>query len=130
VRSLLALLESMFDLYIPKPIQQLEEDFADVASYLRTASGASPTPTQAIRSPSQHYQNIASEQLTSSLIESVQDVMSRAEADGRDPDDEIRQVVSRTVVEGVLSGYQMTERDGNDIDIRGPNGVKRPRTTE
>jgi uncharacterized protein len=61
-------------------------------------------------------------------MESVQDIMQRAEAEGLDPDDELRHVVSRTVVEGVLTGYQMTEEDGGDSEGRGPNGIKRSRT--
>lgn len=114
-----------------KPIQHLEEDFADVASYLQTASGAGTTPAPAQPTPpSQHQQNIASEQLTSSLMGSIQDVMQRAEAEGRDPDDEIRHIVSRTVVEGVLAGYQMAEGDRGNGESHGPNGAKRSRTED
>jgi uncharacterized protein len=61
-------------------------------------------------------------------MESVQDVMQRAEAEGIDPDDELRHIVSRTVVEGVLTGYQMTEEDDGNGESHGPNGTKRSRT--
>lgn len=50
-----------------------------------------------------------SEYLTASLLQSVQDIMRRAEAEGRDPDEELRQVVGRTVLEGVVAGYGMSE---------------------
>ena len=54
--------------------------------------------------PSQHAQEQASEALTSSLMESVQEIMERAQAEGRDPDAELREVVSRAVVQGTGRG--------------------------
>lgn len=67
----------------------------------------------------------------------VQDVMVRAEAEGRDPDPELRQLVSRTVLEGVVTGYGMSlapeERrdDGDDLREReGLHGAKRSRTDD
>lgn len=86
--------------------------------------------------PSQHQQNMASEQLTSELMASVQDIMQRAETEGRDPDAELREVVSRTVLEGVVTGFQMTtdddDRRGPSADIKGVNGTpaKRPKTDD
>jgi uncharacterized protein len=56
--------------------------------------------------------------------------MQRSESEGRDPEEELRQVVSRTVLEGVATGYEMS-LDGNSTEEeehRGVNGVKRPRT--
>jgi hypothetical protein len=79
--------------------------------------------------PSQHQQNIATESLTSSLMQSVHDIMERSEADGRDPDEELRQVVGRTVLEGVIAGYEMTTDNdaAHNPEADSPNGVKRPR---
>jgi hypothetical protein len=54
---------------------------------------------------------------------SVQDIMQRAEAEGRDPDEELRQVVSRTVLEGVVSGFGMTTGEEEE---RGPAGNDSP----
>lgn len=56
--------------------------------------------------------------------------MQRAEAEGRDPDAELREVVGRTVLEGVLTGYEMTtDGDVRTLDGReNVNGVKRSRT--
>jgi len=90
------------------------------------ATSHPPNPQQ----PSQHQQNIASEELTSSLMQSVQDIMRRAEAEGRDPDAELREVVGRTVLEGVLTGYEMTtDGNGDAQDAReNANGAKRSRT--
>jgi hypothetical protein len=82
--------------------------------------------------PSQHQQNIATEALTSSLMHSVNDIMERAEAEGRDPDEELRQIVGRTVLEGVMAGYEMTadSEAAHDSETGSPNGVKRPRTDD
>lgn len=62
--------------------------------------------------PSQHSQNAATEQLTSALMQSVQEIMERAEAEGRDPEEELRQAVSRTVLEGVVTGFDMSTDEG------------------
>lgn len=61
---------------------------------------------------------------------SVADIMQRAEAEGRDPDDELRQAVSRTVLQGVVTGFEISE---NADDSRGRRPVddapsKRSRT--
>ncbi|TFK40312.1 ankyrin repeat-containing domain protein [Crucibulum laeve] len=100
------------------PIEHLSEDFGEVANYLQTLTTTTTTSSapgaQSPNHPSQHSQNAASEQLTSALMASVQEIMERAEAEGRDPDEELRQVVSRTVLDGVATGYAMTE----DTSIR------------
>ncbi|KAF8896285.1 ankyrin repeat-containing domain protein [Infundibulicybe gibba] len=110
------------------PIEHLSEDFPEVSAYLQTLAGSStsvgvPTvPSQ----PSQHQQNIASENLTSALMVSVQDIMQRAEAEGRDPEGELREVVGRTVLEGVVTGFEMTtdqnepRRETNDTPTKKP----------
>ena len=125
------------------------EDFPEVAAYLDTltsqstaAVGAgadlssagsalshqSPLLSSSQVQPSQHAQNQASEQLTSSLMQSVQDIMMRAEADGHDPDAELREVVERTVLEGVMAGYDMstnTEEGRREPREREINGVSK-----
>lgn len=56
--------------------------------------------------------------------------MQRAEAEGRDPDEELRQAVGRTVLEGMATGYGMsTEGEGGreDRDGDADNGAKRSR---
>lgn len=50
--------------------------------------------------------------------------MQRAEAAGTDPDEELREVVGRAVLGGVLTGYQMSEPQA-ESDV-----VKRPRTDD
>jgi len=51
--------------------------------------------------------------------------MERAQAEGRDPEEELRQVVSRTVFEGVLTGFEMST-DTSPKDDESPS-KKRPR---
>ncbi|KAF7965889.1 hypothetical protein HWV62_41010 [Athelia sp. TMB] len=132
------------------PIEHLAEDFPAVASYLASLPNTSPAATVSSpvllarpEQPSQHSQNAASEELTSTLIERVSDVATRAEIDGRDLDEEeLRAVVERTVIDGLHTGYGMSvnangeEREERDEAKRlkrdeGPMaGRSRPPTTK
>lgn len=123
---------------LTKPAEHLSEDFQEVAAYLNNLPGsrgddaAAPVALPAGQhQPSQHAQNIASEHLTSSLLQSAQDIMQRAEAEGRNPEEELRQVVGRAVLEGVVTGYGMSteaeDRREDRADLNGSNGVKRSR---
>ncbi|KAJ7475803.1 ankyrin repeat-containing domain protein [Mycena latifolia] len=92
------------------PIDHLREEFSEVANYLQSVAAPATVPTiEIVQQPSQREQDMASEQLTSALMTSVEDIMQRAEAEGRDPEEELRQIVSRTVLEGVVTGYAMSE---------------------
>lgn len=119
-----------------QPIEHLLEDFPEVASYLNSRLDSTSflmgPEIMSSSQPSQHQQNIATEALTSSLMHSVNDIMERAEAEGRDPDEELRQIVGRTVLEGVMAGYEMTaDSEATHASEAGsPNGVKRPRTDD
>ncbi|KAH7884508.1 ankyrin repeat-containing domain protein [Phlebopus sp. FC_14] len=95
------------------PVEHLQEDFPDVAAYLQSQLNATSVPSTGAQpqQPSQHQQNAASETLTSTLMASVHDIMQRAEAEGTNPDEELRAAVSRTVLEGVLTGYEMSAQD-------------------
>ncbi|KIP05027.1 hypothetical protein PHLGIDRAFT_129141 [Phlebiopsis gigantea 11061_1 CR5-6] len=115
------------------------EEFPEVATYLEsispsTAATHTAPSIQTNFVPSQHAQEQASEALTSSLMDSVQVIMERAEAEGRDPDAELREVVSRAVMQGMVTGYDMgnstqdAERRGGDDEPDGVNGSKRSRT--
>jgi len=112
---------------VTKVVDHLTEDFPQIAEYLRSTLGPSSVPlAQIAPSPSQHSQNAASEQLTSALMTSVQEIMERAEAEGRDPEDDIRQLVSRTVLEGVATGFEMSvddneSRRGGDVADNTPS---------
>ena len=122
------------DLPISKVIDHLSEGFPQIADYLRSTLDPSAAPLyQAVTSPSQHSQNAVSEQLTSGLISSLQDLAERTEAEGRDPlDDELRQAVGRAVLEGMLTGYEMSTDEnaprGNTVQNDAPS--KRSRTDD
>lgn len=73
-------------------------------------------------------QDAASETLTSALMQSVQDIMQRVETDGRNPDKELRQVVSRAVLEGVLTGYEMSNQQNRQEQDSDSESFKRART--
>jgi len=115
------------------PIEHLEEEgFPHIAAFLRSRlendssalpSDEPPSETQ----PSQHSQDAASETLTSNLIQSIGDIMQRAEAQGTDPDQELRDAVSRTVLEGVWTGYELTTHDNPSTPPEDQQS-KRPKT--
>lgn len=112
------------------PADHLEEDFPDVAAFLRSQLTGHPVvPSEIpISQPSQHQQDAASETLTSALMQSVQDIMQRVETDGRNPDKELRQVVSRAVLEGVLTGYEMSNQQNRQEQDSDSESFKRART--
>lgn len=113
------------------PIEHLQENFPEIAAYLQSRLNPSSCVIPGAVSPSrpsQYQQDIATESLTSSLMQSVRDIMQRSEADGRDPDEELRQVVGRIVFEGVVAGYDMTTDSSDAAHHSEANGVKRSRT--
>ena len=62
---------------------------------------------------------------------SVGGIIRHAEAEGYDPEEEIRQVVSRTVLQSVVTGFDMSTT-GSDSDERRASAIdgtpaKRPR---
>lgn len=72
---------------------------------------------------------MVSENLTSSLLYSVHDVMQRAEAEGREAsEEELRQVVGNAVIEGVIVGYGLSTAAQDTPEQRNGDDVKRPRT--
>lgn len=98
-----------------------------MSAYLESVIRAAPEPAAGQPAvPSQHSQDIASEALTSSLISSAQDIMARAEAEGRDPDGELREVVGRVVLRGVVNGFQMATdvQEGRDREQARPEGKR------
>lgn len=52
-----------------------------------------------------------SEQLTTQLMDSVQEIMQRAEEEGRDPDQELKDAISKTVLDGVAKGHDLAAGD-------------------
>ncbi|KAH6913037.1 ankyrin repeat-containing domain protein [Coprinopsis sp. MPI-PUGE-AT-0042] len=95
-------------------ISHLQEEFEEVAAYVQTRSALPPvhpvssSPAQ----PSQHSQDVASEQLTSELMATVHQIM-QPEQSGQEVDEAVlRTAVTRAVLGGVATGYQLA--DDND----------------
>jgi hypothetical protein len=68
-------------------------------------------------------------------MESVHGIMERAEAAGTDPEQELQQAVRRAVLEGVVTGFQMSSEDDTGERNRPPSSddatvSKRSRTEE
>jgi hypothetical protein len=122
------------DLAFSKVIDHLTEDFPQIADYLRSTLDPSAAPLdQAVTSPSQHSQNAVSEQLTSNLMSSLQELAERTQAEGRDPlEEELRRAVGRAVLDGMLTGYEMSINEngfrGNSVQDDTPS--KRSRTDQ
>ncbi|KAF9649828.1 ankyrin [Thelephora ganbajun] len=118
------------------PIEHLEEDFPVVAAYLRSIldpdQGSYRDDQQNMHErPSQHTQNVASEFLTSELMSTVQEIVERSEREGTDPGEELRAAVSRTVIEGVVTGFDLGEAaNAARREDDGHHDTKRPRTDE
>ncbi|CAE7212890.1 unnamed protein product [Rhizoctonia solani] len=101
------------------PIEAVEDDFPEVAEYLRSRSGLPPRP--------QHTQeqehDAASEELTADLISKTEEIITRAEREGRDPHDELTELVGRTVLGGMIwagerDQQQQQQQENHDVPER------------
>lgn len=69
--------------------------------------------------------------LTSELLSTVQEIMERSEREGTDPDEELRAAVSRTVIGGVVTGFDLGEAaNASRREDDGHDQAKRSRTDE
>lgn len=106
------------------PADFLREDFPRVAAYLDslTTSLATDTPDEKylMVQPSQHSQEVASEHLTSSLMNQLRDIAQKGEevGDGSHGEEELRRVVRDAVLDGMVTGYSMVNGD-DDTETRG-----------
>jgi len=114
------------------PAASLEEDFPQVAAFLNSitsaplASSQSGQPENHVsgQPPSQHSQEVASERLTSSLMSQLGNIAQNEMAgDEGHRDEELRQAVTRAVLEGMVTGYGMaTGEDSETFDRNLQNG--------
>ncbi|KAL0570213.1 hypothetical protein V5O48_011750 [Marasmius crinis-equi] len=140
------------------PIAHLAEDFPSVSSFLESHPSHTPSsdttnaPSQNPAQSSQYAQNLASEQLTSELLSSVQALVEQGIPQDQ-IEEELRRLVGNTVFQGLAGGYELSLQDssgGSDATVStgerrehppeedsggnsAPNGVngvvdKRPRT--
>ncbi|KDN44193.1 hypothetical protein RSAG8_05666, partial [Rhizoctonia solani AG-8 WAC10335] len=80
------------------PIEAVEDDYPEVAEYLRSRSGLLSRP----RSAQEQEHEAASEELTAELITKTEEIITRAEREGRDPHDELTALVGRTILGGMV----------------------------
>jgi uncharacterized protein len=102
-----------------------------VAAYLNSITAVRPgSPHQLhetrissqLEQPSQHSQEAASECLTSSLMSQLNDIAQREAEAGDDSqrEEELRQAVSRAVIESIVTGYTMANGDDMETCDRAP----------
>ncbi|QRV75164.1 ankyrin repeats [Ceratobasidium sp. AG-Ba] len=99
------------------PADATEEDYPEVAAYIRSKSSLPQSQ------PSE--QEGVSGEMTDALIAETEEIIARCEREGRDPHDELTQVVGRTVLGGMAwaalqdqAQSQNQERDEQrDIDM-------------
>ncbi|KAG8688550.1 hypothetical protein FRC09_012856 [Ceratobasidium sp. 395] len=100
------------------PAEATEEDFPEVAAYIRSKSSLPQSPPEV--EPS--VQDQASEEMTAALIAETEEIITRAEREGRDPHDELTQAVGRTVLGGMAWAAQQQQdqervQEERDVDM-------------
>ncbi|KIK63122.1 hypothetical protein GYMLUDRAFT_41442 [Collybiopsis luxurians FD-317 M1] len=95
------------------PILHLLEEFPQVSAFLQSHSSLPPPaiPSDALSAPSQYAQNAASEQLTASLLSSIQDLIDQG-VDPETVDAELRRRVEEAVLNGLLDGIALGDQAG------------------
>ncbi|KAF8753318.1 Ankyrin repeats (many copies) [Rhizoctonia solani] len=98
------------------PIETTEEDFPEVATYLRSKTSLPPRHQEEQTQAQEH--EAASEELTAELIARTQEIITRAEREGRDPHDELTALVGRTVLGGMVwAGERDQEHQEENHDM-------------
>jgi len=103
--------------------EYLAEDFPAVSQYLYSLDPSAvplqqPTP---LPRPSNYTTDQAANELTQSILTDAQAIMQRAEAEGRDPEAELREMVGRAVLGGVMTGATWAQESATE-EVAGPNG--------
>lgn len=111
-----------------QPVQHLEEEFPAISQFLGgTEEGDGTNPQQ---QPSQYAQEQVADRLTDEMMRSVQEVMERAEANGHDPDQELTDLVARTLLQGLNEREGLVEQENGDTQIDSSKPFKIQKTSE
>ena len=90
-----------------------------MSAYLHALDPSSPLPySDPLPQPSTYNTDQAASRLTNTILTDAQAIMQRAEAEGRDPEAELQNLVGRVVLGGVVTGANWAQ-DG--ITETGPN---------
>ncbi|KAK7044233.1 hypothetical protein VNI00_007955 [Paramarasmius palmivorus] len=105
------------------PILHLSEDFPQVSAFLEshpshTRSDSDPQSTTQNTTQSQYAQNVASEQLTTNLLASIQQLADQGVPQDQ-IEDELRRLVGETVLQGLVGGYAMSQEGGGETAVVG-----------
>lgn len=98
---------------------------------------APPAPASLLQ-PSNYATDQAASDMTHSILTDAHVIIERAEAEGRDPEVELREMVGRHVLDGVITGASWAQESAQDgaseaangrryIDQNGHSESKRPR---
>jgi len=110
------------------PSAHLLEDFPEISAYLQSRSSLpapTPQPSSDALSTSQYAQNAASEQLTASLLSSIQDLVDQG-VDPESVDAELRRRVQDAVLNGLLDGYVLGSQTETDSTPSGAQTREAP----
>ncbi|KIJ52647.1 hypothetical protein M422DRAFT_26216 [Sphaerobolus stellatus SS14] len=91
--------------------QHLAEEFPAVSNYLYSLDPSMiPTePANFPQQPSNYATDQAATDMTQSILTGAQAIIERAEAEDRDPESELREMVGRVVLGGVLTGASLAQ---------------------
>ncbi|KAI9512049.1 ankyrin [Russula earlei] len=97
------------------PAASLANDFPQVSAYLNSITATPPGPPETFCPPSQYSQEMASERLTCSLMNQLRDIAQDETGGGEGlRDEELRQAVTATVLEGMVTGYSLAHGDNTE----------------
>ncbi|CAE6380139.1 unnamed protein product [Rhizoctonia solani] len=104
------------------PIEATEEDFPEVSAYLRSKSSLPARPQHEEEQAQVQEHDVISEELTAELIARTEEIITRAEREGRDPHDELTALVGRTVLGGIAwageRNQQHQQEENHDMPER------------
>lgn len=82
-----------------------------MVAYLQTLdpSLAAPPIQLTTRQPSQYTTEQAASSLTDAMMEDARAIIQRADAEGRDPEEELRGLVERAVLDGLVAGAELAQ---------------------
>ncbi|KAG8762584.1 hypothetical protein FRC15_008436 [Serendipita sp. 397] len=117
------------------PAQHLFDDYPAIAQFLDPTidhtsqnNGATEAEEEEGERPSEYAQEQLTERLTSQMMQSVAEIMARAAEGGYDPEDELEELVRKTVLESLDAGEELVEGASDVTGDRENGQFKRQRT--
>jgi uncharacterized protein len=111
-----------------QPTEHLAEDFPAIARYL--SPNRIPEEEVDEAGLSEYAQQQLSEELTDRMMVSVQEIMTRAEQDGHDPEEELTALVRKTVLESLDAGIGLVEQSEGQSSMPEESQTTKKRKTD